>query len=249
MSAHAEPAQPAATATFTLAGVRQGFALTVPTLPGTIVFGMAFGAAASAKGLSLVEAAAMSAFVYAGMSQMVALEAWQATWTGSTALGVMMLTAVVNSRMMLMGAAIHPWLSGYSHRFNAAQLFLLTDANWIIGTRYHADGGRDAGILVGVGLALWLVWVGVTIPGYLLGALVTDPRAFALDLVMPIFFTVMLVPLWRGQRAAAPWAIAGVTALIAARLLPGHLFILVGALSGMLAGALIPPASGKGAAR
>jgi hypothetical protein len=35
-------------------------------------------------------------------------------------------------------------------------------------------------------------------------ALVTEPKRFGLDLVMPCFFLVMLVPLWRGLRRANP---------------------------------------------
>jgi predicted branched-subunit amino acid permease len=33
------------------------------------------------------------------------------------------------------------------------------------------------------------------------GALVSDPRRYGLDLVMPIFFAAMIVPLWRGGRS------------------------------------------------
>lgn len=73
--------------------------------------------------------------------------------------------------------------------------------------------------------------------------MVSDPHRFGLDLVMPVFFAAMLVPLWRGRRAAVPWAVAGAVALLASKLLPGHLFILAGALSGMLTAALVPDAA------
>ncbi len=214
--------------------------MVAPALPGIIVFAGAFGAAASAKGLTLLEALAMSGLVYAGMSQMVALEAWPAIWTWANVASLALLTAVVNSRMVLQGAAIHPWLSAHPHSFNAWQLSFLTDANWLVGSRYHADGGRDVGVLVGAGVALWLLWIIFTIPGHLAGALVTDPKRFAIDLVMPVFFAAMLVPLWRGRRAAVPWAVAGIVALMASKLLPGHLFIMIGAIAGMLTAALTP---------
>ena len=47
----------------------------------------------------------------------------------------------------------------------------------------------------------------------------------------------MLVSLWQGARLAIPWAVAGVVALAAQVLTPGYLFITIGALAGMLAGA------------
>ena len=55
---------------WSLAGLRQGFRFVLPVLPGAAVFGMAFGAVAAAKGLSLTEAVLMSTIVFAGASQL-----------------------------------------------------------------------------------------------------------------------------------------------------------------------------------
>src|ERR671910_386983 len=140
-------------------------------------------------------------------------------------------------------AAIQPWLAPAPKARNALQVFFLTDANWLLGSRYHAEGGRDHGMLLGAGLFLWVVWTFATIPGYLAGALVTDPKRLGLDMLMPIFFAAMLVPLWKGARLAVPWAIAGVVALAAQTLLPGYAFIIAGALAGLIAGAAGPYAA------
>jgi predicted branched-subunit amino acid permease len=233
---------PTPKAPLTLDGMRRGALMAAPTFPGAFAFGVAFGAAAAAKGLTLAETVAMSAFVFAGMSQMVALEAWPMHWSWSVVATLALLTAVVNSRMTLMGAALHPWLATRSNGFNLAQLSLLTDINYLIATRHRADGGNDLGVIVGAGLATWVGWIVWTIPGHILGGLLADPKRYALDLVMPIYFACMLVPLWKGKRAAAPWAVAGVVAYATSKLFGGHLFILAGALAGMLAGALIPDA-------
>jgi predicted branched-subunit amino acid permease len=212
-------------------------------MPGIIVFAVAFGAAAAAKGLSLLEAVLMSALVYAGVAQLVAMELWRPEWTWGAIAGVAAVTATVNARMVLQGASLQPWFAPYPKALNALHLFFFTDANWLIGTRYHAEGGRDLGVLVGAGFVLWLVWILATVPGYLLGALVADPRQYGIDLVMPIFFAAMIVPLWRGRRAALPWVIAGIVALVTAKLVDGYAFIIVGALSGAVAGAFIDDAA------
>lgn len=230
---------PAARPSFTLAGCLRGARLTLPVLPGILVFATAFGAAAAQKGLTLVQAMAVSTFVFAGASQMVALELWQQTWSLSTILAITTVTAVINARMILMGAAIQPWLAPEPKPRLGLNLFFLTDANWLIGTRYHQEGGRDIGVLFGAGVALWAIWVAATLPGYLAGSLVPEPKRFGLDLVMPIFFAAMLVPLWRGLRPARPWAVAGAVALAVHALMPGYAFIIAGALSGALAGALL----------
>lgn len=225
---------------FTIAGCLHGAGLVVPILPGVIVFASAFGAAAAQKGLTLAHTLSMSAFVYAGVSQMVALELWREAWSVSTLLGVMAVTAMVNARMILMGASIQPWLAGAPLLQNAINLFFLTDASWLIGTRYRTEGGTDLGVLFGAGFVLWVVWVLATLPGFLAGALVTEPTRYGLDLVMPIFFSAMIVPLWKGFRPALPWAVAGIVALVVDALLPGYLFILAGALAGATTGAFLP---------
>lgn len=224
---------------FTLSGCLQGMRYTLPLLPGLVVFASAFGAAAVQKGLTLSQALGMSAFVFAGAAQMVALELWQSAWSPASILAITALTAVINSRMILMGAAIQPWLAGDPKARTALNLFFLTDASWLISTRYHNEGGRDVGVLFGSGIALWLIWITSTLPGYLAGAMVAEPRRYGLDLVMPIFFAAMLVPLWKGVRPSVPWFVAAAVALLVHWLVPGYAFILAGALAGAVAGAFI----------
>lgn len=213
--------------------------MTIPLIPGIVIFASAFGTAAQPKGLPLDQALAISAFGVAGASQRVGLEVWQSAWSLTTVLGIMAVTAVINSRMVLAGASIQPWLRGEPSWRTALNCFFLTDANWLLAMRYSEVGGRNVGVLLGAGLALWVMWVLGTLPGYLAGALVPEPKRFGLDLVMPLFFVAMLVPLWRGTRPALPWAVAGVVALVVHAFVPGYAFIIAGAVSGALAGAFL----------
>jgi 4-azaleucine resistance transporter AzlC len=208
-------------------------------MPGMVMFGVAFGALAAQRGLSLLEATLMSALVYAGASQFVALEMWAETamLAGIVVLGL--VTATVNMRFILMTAALRPWFGSLPISQSYPALFTVTDPGWLIAMTYHAKGGRDAGVLVGGGLVFWLLWVGSTIPGYLLGSLVQNQKAFGLDVIMPAFFVVMLVPLWSGLRRAIPWAVAGAVALLIAALIPGWWFILAGSVAGAIAGGFI----------
>jgi predicted branched-subunit amino acid permease len=67
----------------------------------------------------------------------------------------------------------------------------------------------------------------------------------------PIFFgalaafLALLVPLWRGRADILPWLVAGGIASLAAQFLPHtSWYILLGALSGCLAGAIMDRANG-----
>src|SRR3954468_9192910 len=137
--------------TLTLDRCRQGVCMTLPLLPSIIVFAAAFGSLAAQKGMTWDQALAMSGIVFAGASQMVSIEIWREVWSVPALLEVMAVTAFVNARMILMSASLQPWLKHASGARQALMLFLLTDANWLLGTRYHAEGGGGLGVFLGAG--------------------------------------------------------------------------------------------------
>lgn len=224
---------------YSWAGFAEGARLVLPIVPGMVLFGMAFGALAAQRGLSLLETVLMSGVVYAGASQFVALEMWpEITTLGGIAV-MALVTATVNMRFILMAASLRPWFGTLPRWQSYPALFTITDPGWLIAMNYHAKGGRDAAILVGGGLTFWALWAASAAPGYLLGALVSDQKAFGFDVIMPAFFIVMLVPLWRGARRAIPWAVAGGVALLVATFVPGWWFIIAGSLAGGIAGGFV----------
>jgi len=229
---------------WSLDGLRLGAMLMAPALPGMMAFAIAVGATEARKGFAPIEAALMNLLVYAGASQMVAMEAWPQQLTLASIPALALLVATVNARMLLFGASLRPWLGPLPAWQIYPMLQLTTDPGWIICMRYRAKGGNDAGVFLGGALLVWVAWLATTAAGYLMGALIADPRKIALDLVLPIFFAAMLVPLWsgRGRRRAIAWAIAGAVALATERLVPGWWFVIAGALVGSLAEAFLEEA-------
>ena len=219
---------------------RQGVVAALAYVPGYLVFGAAVGTLAAQKGLSLGEAVLMSMFVCAAASQMVALELWTADWTFAHILAIAGVTAMVNARFILSGASLRPWLSPVRAGFVYPVLGVLTDGAWAASIRYHADGGRDFGFFVGATVSLWLVWSLASVPGFLLGALVHDPKAYAFDLIVPLMFTATVTPILARTRKYLAFAVAGGVAFVASLLLPGYWFIVIGALAGACAGAFSP---------
>ena len=227
---------------WTLPGLAEGAWRSGALLPGTAIFSLVFGTVAAQKGLSLADTILMNALVFAGASQLVALEAWTNPLSLGTLASLALLTAIVNARFVLMGAALQPWLGALPAWQIYPPLLLTTDATWIVGMRYRAEGKGDAAIYLGAGLAIWAVWVAAVVPGYLLGAFISDPKRFGIDLMLPIFFAAMLVQIWRGPRRAIGWAVAGVVALAAAQLVAGWWFIVIGAVARSIAGGFIDDA-------
>ncbi|WP_417666500.1 AzlC family ABC transporter permease [Roseibium sp.] len=225
--------------TLTYAGCIQGARYCIPVLPGTIAFGAVFGTVTAQKGLTLLETLLINSFVFAGASQFVAMEVYSAPMTWGVVLAMTGVVAAVNLRMLLIGASLRPWLGTVSASRTYPALFFLTDINWLIALREYDKGERDWGIYLGSGLFIWCVWSLAVLPGYFFGSLVSDPKIWGLDVVMPAFFIALLVPLWKGRRQTISWTIAGGIAVLTWYEFGGYWGILTGAVSGALAGAFL----------
>lgn len=222
--------------TFTRQGVLRGVRQAMPLVIGTLPFGLVVGVISDAKGLSLLEALLMSALVFAGSSQLLALE----LWTEPAPVAAATLAAfVVNIRMAPMGAALAPWLDRLRGWRLWGTLATLVDHSYALSAAEQRRGGRDAGYLLGIGLALWLFWIiGVGV-GHVFGAAVRLPPGHPLYFAAIATFCAILVPVWHGvRRDLLPWMLAAAVSLVAwwAGLGPPWP-LLAGALSGAALGA------------
>jgi branched chain amino acid efflux pump len=213
-------------------GIVPGIYAIAPMLPGTLAFGLAFGALCAQKKFSLAEVEVMMAVVYGGLSQFVAVQSWPDTLTVSTIATLALLTTTVNIRFALMSASLRPWFGTLPAWQAYPSMMLVTDGGWLAATRYREHGGANAWYFVGGGLVLYVVWLVSSIPGFLLAGQLTDPKTYGVDLVMPAFYAAMLVPAWKGPRRAIPWVVAGIVALAVHWLVPGYWFIISGAIAG-----------------
>ncbi|MTI07614.1 branched-chain amino acid ABC transporter permease [Roseibium denhamense] len=221
------------------AGCLRGAALCFPAFPGIIALGMVFGTVAAQKGLTFLETLMINSLVFAGASQFVAMEIYKDPLTWGGLIAMVGVTGAVNMRMLLIGASLRPWLGQVPARNTYPSLFFLTDLNWLIALSEYDKGTRDWGIYLGSGLFTWSVWSVSVIPGYFAGSLISDPKVFGLDVVLPAFFAALLVPLWKGKRQTVSWLVAGAVACITWALVGGYWSIFTGAIAGALAGAYL----------
>src|SRR5436305_6962404 len=91
-----------------LAGFMLGARLAVPVTPGMMAFGLAVGATAARKGFGFIDHLLMNLFIYAGMSQLVAMEVWPQDYGAVALAGLAVLCATINARMLLMSASLQP---------------------------------------------------------------------------------------------------------------------------------------------
>ena len=219
---------------FTPAGVKRGFLQGQPLAPGAFVYGMVFGVLASERGLAWIEALLMSVLVYSGSAQLAVLQQWSAA---PVIVPLVATVALINARYILYGAAIQPWLAGATRTQALGSLFFLGDGNWALSMREYQAGYRDAGFVLGSGIAMAAPWVLGTLAGHLLGHSVPHPATFGLDFMLVGFAAAIGFAVWRGK---ADWWPAGVAVLVALALhrwLPGGWTIVGAGLAAGLVGA------------
>ena len=221
---------------FTWSGFLDGARAGVVLVPTLLLYGFAFGVMAEAKALSALEATLFAGLVYAGGAQMASLQAWAEP---VPILAVVLTTAAMNTRYLLMGAALRPWFGSLPAWQSYGSLFFMGDANWAMAIRQQRAGRLDAAFMVGTGLSMWFIWVPATIAGHSVGALLGEPERLGIDFLIAAFFAAIAVTFFRqGGATALPLLVGVVVAVIVDRLVPGPWYMMAGALAGSVVGGL-----------
>jgi len=224
------------TATFTFSGAVTGARRSLPMAIGVIPFGMVYGVMARQTELGFAEAALMSAAVFAGAAQFVALGLWQEPLPILT---IAFTTFLVNLRYVLMGAALRPFFSNLSPWKSYGSALVLSDGGWAMQLQEFGEGRPDRAFLVGNGIAQYFVWVSSTVLGFTLGAAISQPEKWGLTFIVPASFLALLVGMWRGKADILPWLVAAIVARLTSLLVDGNWFILIGGLAGSWTGAFL----------
>jgi 4-azaleucine resistance transporter AzlC len=214
------------------ADFRRGVRDVVPMLVGVTPFAVVSGIAAVEAGLDVSQAVGLSVIVFAGASQLAALE----LLGRDTPIGIVVVTAVViNLRMLMYSASIAPYLRDVSARVRAGLAYVLTDQAYALSlTAFRSDRPVDrTAYYLGVAVALWAVWQVATVGGIVLGSGVPD--AWGLEFAVPLIFLALLVPAIEDRQTGLA-AVVGGTVAVAGTGLPLNLGLLVGASGGIAAG-------------
>jgi 4-azaleucine resistance transporter AzlC len=214
----------------------------LPLLAGVAPFGMAYGALAVEAGVSRAMAQAMSVIVFAGASQIVAIEL-----IGSTPAVVLVFTVLlVNLRHLLYGASLAREVAALPLRWRWLLAYLLTDEAYAVTVARYRRGDASPHrhwYFLGAGFALWATWQVTTALGVFAGAAV--PESWSLDFALPLTFIAILIPALNGRAALATAATAGLVASVGVHW-PYGLGLLSGALCGLGAGLALSRAERRG---
>lgn len=221
---------------------RAGFVATMPLWLGVAPFGAIYAVSALAAGLDWAQTLAMSMIVFAGASQFTAAGLFAA---GVAPLTIVITTLVINARHALLAASVAPFVREARPATKALLAFQLTDESYAIGMRRWLQGQGSIGYQFGANVSLYVIWQSSTIAGMLLGALIPDPATYGLDLVFPLTFIGLLVPLLRERVSVAVALLAAALAIGGALLLPGSWYILIAGIAASGIGAAMARHGGR----
>lgn len=185
----------------------------IPLAAGVAVYGLAFGLLAAQAMMAELEVGIMGAIVFAGSSQIIAVERIMA---GAGAGAALLAGIALNLRLVLITASLRQELAGRAWWQIALGVHLASDENWALMHATRSKGMR-AGYwyLIGGGAMLMVVWVSTTTIGVSVAGLIPEPRALGMDFAFTAAFIAILCSLFRGKSDIAPWLIAiGSTVLL-----------------------------------
>ena len=221
---------------FTWAGVLHGARLSWPLVMSGGAGGLMMGVTYRELGIDLAHAMLLSATIFSGTAQAVTAALMVAM---PMPLAAMALALVgINARYLVMSAHLRRMFPDTRLSTMLPTLFLLVDGAWMIAVSQAEKGRRDAGMLLGAGVPIYLGWLLGTFAGHAAGFAPTGPLAAAAAF-LPLGFIIALIPSqWKGRATLLPWCVTVAVALAALLALPSAWAALVGAAAGTLTSAL-----------
>lgn len=225
------PVEPV-TASRRLGEVRDGIRDILPVLLVAAPIGLLFGSLCAVKGLSALEAGAMSLLVNAGVAQFAAMDLWQ---TPLPAFSILVSTLLINLRQSLMSVSLTHKMAGIRRPRLFLAFFFLVDPVWALVERRAGDRRITLAYWFAAALLFTMVWVGATIAGVVLGRILGDPQRIGVDFAFTALLIAWTVGLRRSRAQDLPILVAGITALGTYLAVGAPWHVLSGAVAGLLA--------------
>ncbi len=174
--------------------MRAGARAVAPQLIGVVPFGLVAGATPADGGMGVGAAAGFSTIVFAGASQLAAIDVLT---RGGTVLVAVLAACTINLRMVLYSASLAPFLTKERLRWRLLGSYVLVDQVYAVAVSRWADPDDPVSepearipFMIGAGLLLWTSWQATTLLGAVIGPAVLF--FFNVRLSFEIFFFVLV---------------------------------------------------------
>ncbi len=217
---------------------RRGIRDCLPVIIGLLPFALILGVQGAQKGMSVLEMPLMTGLNFAGGSEFAAVGLWADPLPVLLIVGV---TFMINTRHILMGAALTPYLKRLPMRQVMPILFFMTDESWAMAMA-DIQRRRALGLPLfsipyysGICMTLYVIWVSSSTLGAAVGPRLGNVEALGFGMAFPAVFLVLLRGMWRGWRPAMPWLVSLLTAALVSKATDGAWYVPLGAAAGLSA--------------
>lgn len=186
---------------------RDGVRAALPLAPSPVLFGLSYGVLADATGFGAAAAVVMSATTFAGAAQFAAASVLDA---GGTIAAATLAAIFLNARYVAISVTVASIFPGGKLR-RAVESQSIVDESWALAGR---RGRFEWPILLGSGVVFYVLWVGSTAAGTVLGGVLEDPNALGLDAAFAALFLALAVPYLKEPKARRAAAVAAVITLV-----------------------------------
>lgn len=216
-----------------LAGALAVMPLTIAVIP----WGILAGSFALEVGLTPVESQAMSAIIFAGSAQLVALGMIKA---GIGISSILITTLLITSRHLLYAMAMRTHISPLPLKWRLGLGFLLTDELFAIANQAHkgdspAQHQFDRWYALGGGLTFYLGWNIATLLGIVAGQSIDNLGDLGLDFAIAATFIAIVVPTVK-KPSILVCVLVSLTLAVVCAVFAIQAGLLIAAISGMAVG-------------
>ena len=160
-------------------------------------WGLLAGSMAIEANLSPWQGQGLSAIVFAGAAQLVAIGMLKG---GASLLSILLTTLLLTSQHLLYGLSMRPLLSGQPLRWRLGLGFLLTDEFFAL-TSHYDQQQFNRWYALGVGLTFYVAWNLFTLAGIVLGQNIPHLDQLGLDFSIVATFVALIAPTVRNVPA------------------------------------------------
>ncbi|SRR6056297_294665 len=214
-----------------------GFKKSIPVILGYMPIGISYGILALQTDLSPYLIVGMSIFVFAGSSQLIAVNMLTAQ---AALIPIVMTTFLVNLRHILMSASLSLHFKNTPQKLLPIIGFVITDESYALGNTLIKDEEENKGIFfLAMGLSAYLGWVFSSLAGVIIGRYILNFEIPVIGFVLPAMFIILLILQINEKMDIVVSIMAALLSIVFYFILPGNWNIIVATVTAAVAGVVI----------
>jgi 4-azaleucine resistance transporter AzlC len=216
---------------------RDGFVATMPLWLADVPFAIAYALLAQTNGFTKLEAVFMSLFVFAGSAQLAIIDMAPSQ---AGYLTILLTVLLLNLRHVLYALTLDLKLARPRSIPKPVLAAGMTDEGMGLTIAQMQRRPATDWYFLGTVLSLYLSFAVATTIGVFLGGRIPDPERLHLDVIFPLTFLALLLPLVRNRRALAIAVVAAGLSVGLRPIVGASNSVLIAILAGGATGLLLP---------